>query len=166
MTTRVISDVGNRELDARAIGTQLSPCRGSNAIFAVLATAFLIASCTSKSAPPTLFAQESSRFLKGGESYTANIDCRPSEKTLIRVHQDNIDVTLELLDGFGTDKQKVDFPSGRFGDEFLTFTCGSSGHHKIQIQNVATAVPGGTVDLAVFSLAGVNREIASAFDLL
>jgi CHAT domain-containing protein len=123
----------------------------------------LISGCTAKSSAPTLLAPPVSRFLKGGDSYTASITCHPGDDILVRVVQDNIDVTLTLADTTGTDAGKVDSPSGRFGDEVLVFTCGPQSHHDVVIQSRARSDPGGTIGVATYSLASATHSMTAAF---
>jgi CHAT domain-containing protein/tetratricopeptide (TPR) repeat protein len=127
------------------------------------AALILISSCTAKLGSPVLLAPSLTRFLKGDETYTASIKCHPSDEVLIRVTQDNIDVTLTIVDGVGGGAAKVDAPSGRFGDEFLVFTCGPQSHRDILIQSQAKSVPGGNISVAFYSLAGANKSMAAAF---
>ena len=119
--------------------------------------------CTPRSAGPTPLAPVQSKFLRGGESYTASIVCRPGDNVLARVTQDNVDVTLELVDGPGPDKTKVDFPSGRFGDEFLEFRCEPSGRHHIVVASAAGSTPGGTIRLGFYSLAAAPASMLEGF---
>jgi CHAT domain-containing protein len=127
------------------------------------AALILISGCTAKSAGPALLAPPLSKLLKGGEAYTAAIKCRPGDEILFRVTQDNIDVSLTLVDGIGAETTKVDSPSGRFGDEFLVFTCGPNSHHNILIQSQAKSDPGGTIDVASYLLSGATRSMTAAF---
>src|ERR1700683_1298724 len=110
-------------------------------VLAFGALPILVSGSTAKSGGPALLAPPFSRFLKGGEAYTASVDCRHGDEVLFRVTQDNIDVTLTLADGVGDAAAKVDSPSGRFGDEFLVFTCGPQSHHDILIQSQAKSDP-------------------------
>jgi CHAT domain-containing protein len=117
--------------------------------------------CTPKPTGPTPMAPALSKFLRGGESYTAAVTCRPGEDVLARVTQDNIDVALELAGE--TTNTKVDFPSGRFGDEFLVFRCGPTGQHSIVIASVATPTPGGTIRMQSYSLGSAPASVIEAF---
>ena len=134
-------------------------------LFAALATiaTLLTAGCKAKLSGPISLAPPFSRFLQGGGSYAVSVNCHPGEGILVRVAQDNIDVTLTLADGVGTDTVKVDSPSGRFGDEFLVFTCGPQSHHNILIQSQAKSDPGGTIGVALYSLSRATNSLTAAF---
>jgi CHAT domain-containing protein len=127
------------------------------------AAPILSSSCTDQSGSPALLAPPVSSFLKGGDAYTASIKCRRGDEILVRVTQDNIDVTLTLADGVGADGAKVDSPSGRFGDEFLVFTCGPQSHHNILIQSQAKSDPGGTITVATYNLSNATKSMTAAF---
>jgi hypothetical protein len=130
--------------------------------FISCAALILTSGCTAKSRSPALLAPPFSRFLKCGETFTTTINCRPVDKILFRVTQDNIDVNLTLAGGVGAE-YKVDSPSGRFGDEFLVFTCGSQSHHNILIQSQAKSDPGGRIGVATYSLSGATKSMQAAF---
>jgi CHAT domain-containing protein/tetratricopeptide (TPR) repeat protein len=123
----------------------------------------LVSGCTGKSRGPELLARPLSRFLKGGETYTTSIACRPGDEILLRVAQDNIDVTVTLAGKDGADAIKVDSPSGRFGEEFLVFGCESQSQHQILIQSRTKSDPGGTIGLKTYSLSGAAKSMTAAF---
>jgi CHAT domain-containing protein/tetratricopeptide (TPR) repeat protein len=127
------------------------------------AVPILVSGCTGKSAGPEPLVPPISIFLKGGETYTTSIKCRPDDEVLLRVAQDNIDVTVTVADGVGVDATKVDSPSGRFGEEFLVFTCGPQSQHTIVIQSQAKSDPGGTIGLATYNLSTATKSMATAF---
>jgi CHAT domain-containing protein/tetratricopeptide (TPR) repeat protein len=141
--------------------------RSASAFFAIVfvfaAVLVLVSGCTGKSRGLELLAPPLSVFLKGGETYTRSIKCRPGDEILLRVAQDNIDVTVTLAGGNGADTTKVDSPSGRFGEEFLVFTCGSEFQHQILIQSQAKSDPGGTIGVKTYNLSGAAKSMTAAF---
>src|SRR4030095_5160030 len=95
---------------------------------------------------------EIQRELKAGETQLFRIQLSSGQFLHVKVEQNGIDVTVDLLKPNGESMVALDGPSGRYGPEDIAVIAESSGEYQLKVISPAKTAPAGRFKVAVVNL--------------